>query len=190
LKARYPSLRVFATVHYEHMMAMTGDAVSLQLLIGDGYPNVLTGEVLSLLAHSDLLALSTYPFMIAGNAFVEADGRLDPDYYQRGYDLAARAGRPLAIDQAGEISRDLYLDYLGASFRGSEEKQTAFVEHLLRDAHVHDFEFVINFVGWDYGENYGSFPTSLTWAYTGLVRLDGTPKPALAVWDRYRGTQP
>jgi hypothetical protein len=29
-------------------------------------------------------------------------------------------------------------------------------------------------------------PTPLTWAYSGLVREDGTPKPALAGWDFYR----
>lgn len=57
---------------------------------------------------------------------------------------------------------------------------------MLHDAHTHGFAFVVNFVAWDYGLNYGDFPTSLTWAYTGLVREDGTAKPALATWDRYR----
>lgn len=190
LKARYPSLQVFTTVHYEHMAGMTGESVSLQLQLRDSYPDVLTSEVLSLLQHSDLLALSTYPFMVAGNGFIDGNGRPDPDYYQAAFDLAARAGRPLAIDQSGAISENLYLDYIGTSFPGSEARQDAFVERLLNDAHVYGFAFVINFLGWDYGLNYGSSPVSLTWAHTGLVRLDGTPKPALATWDRYRGTPP
>lgn len=190
LKARYPSLRVFTTIHYEHMRGMTGESVSLQMLLRDSYPDVLTSEVVRLLEHSDVMALSTYPFMVGGNLFIDQDGGPDRDYYQAAFDIAARVGRPLAIDQSGTISRDLYLDYIGTYLPGSEARQNASVERLLSDAHVYDFEFVINFVGWDYGEHYGSSPTSLTWAYTGLVRVDGSPKPALATWDAFRGTQP
>lgn len=57
---------------------------------------------------------------------------------------------------------------------------------LLHTANARDFAFVVNFVGWDYGEAYGTFPTSLTWAWTGLVREDGSAKPALGSWDAFR----
>jgi hypothetical protein len=186
LKQRYPNLFVFTTIHYEHMSGMTAEGAALSLGMRDAYPDVLTSEVAALLAHSDLLALSSYPYMIAGNPYQNVDGTLDPDYFERAYEVARTANRRLAIDQTGYVSRYVYLDYLGASLAGSEPWQDAYVRLVLGDAHARDFEFVVNFVGWDYGEAYGTFPTSLTWAWTGLVREDGSAKPALGSWDAFR----
>jgi hypothetical protein len=185
LKRRYPSLQIFATVHYEHLRGFTTESAAVAAGLHEIYPDLLTGEALDLLRHSDLLALSTYPYMVAGNRYVN-DAGLDADYYDAGYALARAAGKPIAIDQTGYLTHDVYLSYLNVTFPGSEARQQQFLELVLRDAHTYGFAFVVNFVAWDYGLNYGSFPTSLTWAYTGLVREDGTPKAALATWDRYR----
>ena len=44
----------------------------------------------------------------------------------------------------------------------------------------------MNFLSIDYAQNFGSAPTALAWAYTGLWRSDTTAKPSLDVWDAFR----
>ena len=73
-----------------------------------------------------------------------------------------------------------------ALLQGDESTQNTFVALLLWTAYVHQFAFVINFLGVDYGLNYGDGPVSLTWAYTGRFRPDGTAKPAATTWTAFR----
>jgi alpha-glucosidase len=190
LKQRYPSLLVFTTVQYEQMLGFFEESENLAAQLRAIYPHVLEGEVLSLLDHSDLFALSSYPFMVQNNPLVGADSRLDRDYYDRAALLARFAGKRLAFEQTGYISRDLFAATRNVTLPGSEEMQRAYVEHLLTASHIHDTEFVVNFVAIDYGTNYGDNPATSTWAYTGLQREDGTFKPALAVWDAFRSAPP
>jgi len=188
IKQRYPSLVVFTTVQYEQMLGMFIESDTLQQQVHAFYPDVLEREVAALLQHSDLFAISTYPFMIENNILMGATGALDRDYYDRALAIARAAGKPLAVEQSGYITQDLVSG--NVTLPGSEARQQAFVEHLLGMAHVNDLAFVINFVGTDYGNNYGSLPGMNTWAYTGLRRQDFSAKPALAVWDFYRTAAP
>jgi hypothetical protein len=177
LKARYPTLPVFVTIQYEHMQGLLDDSRLLREALQDSYPTVLTNEVRELLRHSDLLALSTYPYMALGAS-------LSPAYFDEAIALGAEAGRRLAIEQSGYTSVPVQVYY--TLLHGDETVQQAFVGLLLWTAYAHRFAFVINFVGVDYGLNYGTGPVSLTWAYSGLFRPDGTSKPAAAAWDAYR----
>jgi alpha-glucosidase len=186
LKQRYPDLVVFSTIQYEHMLGLTEESRSLGIQLRHAYTNVLEAEVKSLLEHSDLVAISTYPFLIENNRYVRPDGRLDQDYYERAYALAATLGKPLAFEQTGYISRDLYVASRDVTVPGSDARQQLFVEHLLHDSHVENVSFLINFISHDYGTNYGTSAGSMTWAYTGLWNEDGTPKPALTNWELYR----
>jgi alpha-glucosidase len=185
LKRRYPSLRVFPTIHYEHLRGFSAESGAYAAGVAEIDPDVLLHESADLLRHGDLLALSTYPYMIAGNRYISEIG-LDADYYDVADALAQATGRQIAIDQTGYLSQDVYLGYINYTLHGSDYLQSQFLDLVLRDAHTYGFAFVVNFVAWDYGLNYGNDPTPLTWAYSGLVREDGTPKPALAVWESYR----
>jgi alpha-glucosidase len=189
LKARYPSLVVFTTVQYEHMLGLFIESEQLAEQARDVYPRVLEDEVKVLLQDSDLFALSTYPYMVENNILIGPSTRLDRDYYDRAMAVARATGKRLAVEQSGYISRDLTLDFRGSTVTlpGSEARQVNFVEQLLSDAHVYDFEFVFNFVGTDYGLNYGNTRMTMTWAYAGLRDEYGRDKPALAVWDAFRG---
>ncbi|MDX1655998.1 MAG: glycoside hydrolase family 97 catalytic domain-containing protein, partial [Candidatus Competibacteraceae bacterium] len=184
IKTRYPQLKVFSTIHYEHMLALHSESIALVRQLADSYPDVLQAEVKALLAHSDLLALSTYPYMVFENPRLRGSPpTLDAHYYQEAYDMAAELGLPLAIDQTGFISQDLYFEPFDITLHGSEEAQSRFIAFLLEQAQGHDFEFVNNFLAVDYGQHYGTDPTTLTWSYTGLFNQDGSPKAALAIWD-------
>jgi hypothetical protein len=124
--------------------------------------------------------------MVENNIMIGPSGRLDADYYDRAVAIARVLGKPLALEQAGYITQDLFIAERNVTLPGSEALQRDYVEHILSAAHVHGFEFLFNFVAQDYGLHYGDGPTTLTWAYTGLRREDGAAKPALAVWDSYR----
>ena len=186
LKQRYPSLVVFSTVQYEHMLGLTEESRALAMTLRDTYADVLESEVKSLLQYSDMVAISTYPFIIQNNRYIRADGSLDPDYYERAYAIADALGKPLAFEQTGYITQDLYIASRGVTVPGSEARQQLFVSHLLHDAHLENVSFLINFIANDYGTAYGTSAGSMTWAYTGLWHEDGTPKAALATWDASR----
>lgn len=182
IKVLYPDLPVCTTIHYEHMLALHLESLTLQNQLADTYPDVLQNEVKLLLQHSDLVAFSTYPYMVANNPFMGPDNVI-PEYYDVLYALADEVGKPMAVDQTGYISQDFFFEPLNFTFPGSEELQNNFIGFILQEAFAHDFEFVLNFVGIDYEENYGTDPTTLTWAFAGLQRLDGTGKPARDTWD-------
>jgi len=186
IKQRYPNLTVLASFHYEHMLGLTSESRTLADQLRDSYPNVLESEVVSLMQSSDLVAISSYPYMIEKNRYIAQDGRVDADYYDRAYAIAGQVHKPIAFEQTGYISRDLFVADRGVTLPGSEDRQNAFLSFVLHEAHVHGARFLVNFVAIDYGTTYGLFPSSLTWAYTGLLRQDLTAKPALGSWDAYR----
>ncbi len=186
IKGLYPQLTVFTSVHYEHMLGLHRESFLLREQLADTYPDVLENEVKILLQNSDVFAVSTYPYMVAKNPFLGPDNVV-ADYFDRFYAVGADAGKPLAIDQTGFISEDFYFQPLDYTITGSEEVQNNFIGFLLQEAIDHRFAFVVNFVGIDYGNNYGTDPTTLSWAHAGLLRLDGTPKPVLATWNGFLG---
>lgn len=178
LKQEFPSLPVMVSVQYEHLLGLHSDSSSLEERLADSYPGVLKAETAKLLQFSDILALSTYPYMVQHNAITE-------DYFTAGADLAASKGIGLAIDQTGYSS--VPLEILGTHLPGSEEAQMQYVNFILWDAQRRGMQFVVNFIGTDYGTRYGTDPVSMAWAYTGLFREDNTAKPALTLWETIRG---
>ncbi len=163
LKQRFPSLIVFTTVQYEQMLGLFEESEDLAAMVRDSYPGVLEKEVLSLLQDSDLFAISTYPFMVENNLRMR-NGRLDADYYDRALTIARTAGRQLAFEQSGYLSRDLHVPSRNVTLPGSEARQRDYVEHVLALSRVQDIAFVVNFVAQDYGTNYGDAPAALTWS--------------------------
>lgn len=173
LKRRYPDLLIFSSVQYEHMLGLLYDSKVLLQQVGSWWPTVLEDEVASLMQHSDLLVLSTYPYMAYG-------AQQNRSHYDKALALSALTGRRIAIEQTGATSESIQIYY--STLIGTEALQSAFVSMLLDLATTEQFAFVINFVAIDYGQNYGTDAVAMTWAYTGLFRRDGSTKPAGAVW--------
>ena len=176
LKRRYPDLVVFASVQYEHMLGLQYESKHLLEQVGSWWPTVLEDEVAELLKSSDLLVLSTYPYMTDGFA-------LTPAYYDPALAVAQQGGRHVAIEQTGYTSQSVQIYY--TLLVGDEARQAQFVSTMLQLATEHEFAFVVNFIAIDYAYNYGTDPISLTWAFTGLWRPDGSAKPAADVWGAY-----
>ena len=184
IKQRYPNLTVFSTIHYEHMLGLHRESADFAAATASFYPDALRMEVRELLRNSDLMALSTYPYMVADNPYT-INGRPRDDYFQAAYDIARDLNLPLAIDQTGYISQNLDYAPLQTTLPGSEQQQRDFIEFLLGEAAAHDFAFVSYFVAQDYGQYYGTDPTTMAWAYTGLFTQNGQAKQALSAWDAY-----
>jgi alpha-glucosidase len=194
IKQRYPNIKVFTTIHYEHLLGLAEESRALALQLRDSYPNVLEAEVRDLLRYSDYVAISSYPFMMENNRYIGPDNKMDFDYFDRAFAIARDLGKPVVFEQTGYITQDLMVSDRGVIVPGSDQRQQDYLDLVLGVAHTeNNVDFVVNFTSGDYGTNYGSFPSTLTWAYIGLYREDGSPKPALALWDAYRAevnTQP
>lgn len=175
LKRRYPTLYVFASIQYEHMLGLHMDSARLVEQVKGFYPDVLRAEARRLLRSSDLIALSTYPYMVA-------DAPFGPNWFQAAIELATELGKPIAIEQTGYTSKDLVSPF-NTVLPGSELLQAQFLWEVLMAALQYRFAFVINFIPIDYGTNYGTSFEAMTWANTGLRNTDGTDKFALQIWD-------
>lgn len=170
LKRRFPDVKVFPTVQYEYLLGKHPGSAS---------PEKQVAEVRELLRYADLLALSTYPYMVYLN-------EPKPGYYDPALGLAAELGKPLAIEQTGYTTRNIHIpDPFNVDIYGSQRLQRDFIGYLLNLACAQGFEFVMNFVPVDYGLNYSTDPAGLAWAYTGLLTTNGRHKAAWTPWNGF-----
>jgi hypothetical protein len=131
-----------------------------------------------LLPLCDVFALSHYPYMSALTA-----ERLPADMLDKLARLAS--GKPIAIAESGYPAAEFAIQNGALRFRGTPEKQEAFVRGLLEAAQRHRFLFVNNFVIRDYEplwRKIGSTDLAAVWKNTGLYDAAGHPRPALRVW--------
>ncbi len=177
LRSEFPGVRFGFSIQYENLLGLGSDAFSYVTREGVGSMQPLIEAIDALLPFTDALALSTYPFMIPGL-------RLPDDFFDPAARLARRHGLPMLIEQTGYTSRSFEAE--GIEVPGSPEAQRDFMAFLMARAYEHDFQYVMNWVPRDYGDYYGAGIFARTWAYTGLVDTQGTPRPAWRVWEDFR----
>ncbi len=128
-------------------------------------------------------AISSYPYFVFND-----EEAIPSDYYTP---LAARTGKPLAVDEGGFASRPLgpiqvdsddQAAYLQAIHDQLGDRLTFWVYIILDGLNMEAIGQMMREQGRpaQYIETLGMF------APVGLRESDGTPKPALAVWDAYR----
>lgn len=168
LKKENPNLPIFATV------------TAVDLLPGFTSANEQThrAALAELMKHSDYLALSLYPFMSSYLANPLPKGYLD--------DLIALAGgKPVVIAESGYPAQKTELKSFGLVFEGTESKQQAFVDQLLKKAEAAKMPFVVNFVLQDYDalwQKIGAGDADAVWRDTGLYDENGKARSALTTW--------
>lgn len=140
-----------------------------------------------LLPWSDLLAVSTYPYLAAG---IEGDPRRIPDdWFTRLEEVAD--GKPIAVAETGYAAETLTFETLDWTIPGREAWQKRYVKRLLSDADRIEAEFVIWFVLVDYDrlwllmEEAGALELFKAWRDTGLFDESLEARPALRPWDRW-----
>jgi hypothetical protein len=178
IKKLHPKLTVMVSVQYEHLLGLHQDSLQLQRKYASTYPNILTAEVAKLLRYSDMLAVSTYPYMIERNVITER-------YFDTAARMAGEAKIALSIDQTGYTSSPLQIG--NVVLPGDETLQFQYTSFILSEAQRLNMKFVVNFVPIDYETSFGVDPVALSWAYTGLYRKNGNPKAALSIWEAFYG---
>ncbi len=180
LSSEYPALPIFLTVQTASFESEGQEFLDL------------TSD---LLEYSDLVAVSSYPYLIP-----DPDGPLtfgDPkeipnDLLSRIADLAPH--KPFAVAETGYIAETLDIPDLGIYQEGRASWQAAYVLLLMHELRSLDAEFVVWFVPRDHDlmnerlERLGveTGPIFLLWRDTGMLDGDGNARPALRAW-RSRG---
>jgi hypothetical protein len=177
VKAEAPQTQVFVSFQWEDLNNLIGAVEGQRQRF---QPNWETIEAFE--PRLDLWVISSYPF----GAF-QSGTDIPADYYSP---LLTRTGKPLAVAEGGYISEPV------AGFDGKPADQVAYLNaihdqiggrltfwiYLILD----DFDLEA-FSKWmrDHG-NGGDVGTLGLFASVGLREQDGTPRPALAVWDAFR----
>jgi hypothetical protein len=138
-----------------------------------------------LLPYSDLIAVSTYPYMEG-----YSPQSLPADWFA---DVAALdPAKPFAIAETGFIAEESYHNWQnGKTVEGTEAAQATYVRYLLRSAERQKARFVV----WFFPQDVDQFWQGLTnplmkwfvkiWRDSGLVDGSGREREGLKEWDRW-----
>ena len=134
----------------------------------------------------DLWVISTYPYFVFPSG---AD--ISTDYYTP---LLIRTSKPVAIAEGGYTTQSIgnmvsspqdQVAYLEAIHGQLGPRLTIWVNTLLSDFNLDSYA--------EFMRKNGQDPDDVTtlgyFAFIGLLNFDGTPKPALELWDRYHTGQ-
>lgn len=179
IKAEAPETQVFVTFQWDDLNNMfpqpeEGNRTKLS-------PN--WEQVDAFEPNLDLWVISSYPYF----AF-PSGADIPTDYYSR---LLARTTKPVAVAEGGWTSRDL------GTIHATPEDQVAYLNaiHTQLGARLSFWVYLVlnDFDMESYSKAIGGQGTSQTdlntlgmFASLGLRGMDGTPKPALDVWMRFR----
>ena len=171
LKKKHSSLPIFATISLSHLDGLEGGADK----------NKQRSELSGFMKYNDILTLSAYPYGFAGREEKPAPENM--------FDNALYFKKKIAISETGAPSREFRS--LGFKYSFSEEDQKDYVNFLMRKGVENNFVFIVNWEAIDSDKLLEKFPSGIVrelgklYAYLGLEKSDGTPKSALAVWDKY-----
>jgi len=166
LKLKYPELPIFLTFQIDYYY---------------GNPETQIEAVNDLLPFTDIVAISTYPFMRY------PDPNLMPGIHFT--DFASLADeKPFAVAETGFPSDSVYINE-AFSVTGSPEWQKEYAEFLFTQCQYLDAEFMVWFcpidydATWSYLIDYGIDPVYKLWIDTGLLDENLKEKPVLELWD-------
>ena len=177
LKSEYPQLPIFLSIQDQ------------------SFPNsraelLLTSE--RLLAYSDIIAVSTYPFLY----YQDVQRDANPDLFEADWIGVFRAidpSKPVAISETGFCAEDLVIENLGIDIQGRPEWQEAYMHKLFTMAQNMELEFLAWFVYRDYDMLYNNTadpPDILkVWRDNGLLDGNGAKRPAHEVWETWYSRQ-
>lgn len=181
IKAESPETKVFVTFQWEQMNNIAGFGTS-------GTPYQIKWEQIEIFEPQlDLWVLSSYPFV----AF-KSGSDIPADYYSP---LLSRTDKPLAVAEGGFVSRETkgvpgkpqdQVDYLNAIHNQIGSRLDFWIYLLLNDLNENSYASFFRKQGM--GE--GDIGTLGFFVNVGLREKDGTPKPALTLWDSFRADVP
>lgn len=181
VKAEAPDTQIFVSFQWDDLNNMFATAA-------EGRPAGQTNwdQVEAFEPRLDLWVISSYPYF----AFPGGEG-IPSDYYSR---VAQRTTKPLAVAEGGWASRPVgpvlgddqgQLAYLQAIHDQLGERLSFWVYLILSDFNLDSFAEVMRAEG----RPESDIETLSFFAALGLRQFDGTPKPALALWESFRADE-
>jgi hypothetical protein len=178
VKAESPATQVFVTFQWEDLNNLIASATEGRSPYQTNWDQIEAFE-----PQLDLWAISSYPFVI-----FKTGAEIPVDYYTP---LLGRTDKPLAVGEGGYSSKPVgpfpgtpqdQVDYLNAIHTQIGGRLRFWVYLLLSDFNQEAYAKAMRQDGLDEDE-----VTSLgMFSAVGLREADGTPKPALTVWDEFR----
>ncbi len=177
VKSEAPEIQIFVTFQWEELNNLIPSVAQ-----GKQY-DVNWDQIEQFEPKLDLWVISSYPFVI-----FRSGSDIPVDYYTP---LLARTSKPLAVAEGGYTSEPVgsfsgapqdQVDYLNALHSQIGGERLAFwIYLLLTDFNLESYAKILNQQG-----HGGDVATLGMFASVGLRKSDGTPKPALEVWDSFR----
>ena len=180
VKAESPDTQVFVTFQWDDL----NNAIPFDSTGGEPYQTKWE-QIEIFEPYLDVWAITSYPFVAFGSA---AD--IPPAYYTP---LLSRTDKPLAVAEGGVNSRAIgqfkgtpkdQVDYLNAIHTQLGNRLTFWIYLILNDINGEAYRDFLAKNGME-----TTADTILWFVAVGLRELDGTPKPALGIWDSFRTTK-
>jgi hypothetical protein len=174
LKLNHPDLLVFVTLQVDYT-----------LLEPEGQADAID----QLLAISDMVAISTYPWFIPVLIGAQEPGELPLDWFERFADLAPE--KPFCVAETAGAGADLDLPGLGLFVPATENHQAGYLAYMLGEAQRLDMEFVawltLNDLD-NYLSDVPELPSEIfdllsIFKDMGLHDEEGQCRSCLAIWD-------
>ncbi|MBI2757161.1 MAG: hypothetical protein HYX49_00615 [Chloroflexi bacterium] len=177
VKTEAPDTQIFVTFQWEDLNNLFG-----QNEAGHEKGTINWDEVEAFEPNLDLWVISSYPFGV-----FKSGAEIPADYYAP---LLTRTSKPLAVAEGGYTSKPVgpfngapedQVAYLNAIHNQISSRLTFWVYLLLNDFNLDSYAKVMKQQG--QGNDVGTLGM---FASVGLRGFDGTPKPALELWDSFR----
>lgn len=182
--ADWPAFLELAVATYQTIKAERPDLPAFVSFQAEWYhraPAVQQGFVTDLLPYTDMLTISSYPYIDG-----QAAAAIPANYFGALRDLAP--DKPFAVAETGWPAEPIGAPY-PVAIPSDEAAQNAFLDWLLADAETADAEFVTWFLPrdldgqWDAGLSTSPLAaTARIFRDNGLLAGDGTPRPGLDRW--------
>ena len=168
IKQLYPNLKI-------------SESISLHNLYEPNVSNQIEyiNEMADYMNQMDFVSISFYPFFI--NQHTKTD-------FQQTFDfLHNRINKPIAFVETANLAENLSIPNLNISITGNQCEQNIYLETLLTNAQVQNYEFVIWWTHRDYDALWDTFPQELKdvgkiWRNTGLLTKNRAERMAYLTW--------
>jgi hypothetical protein len=178
IKLEAPQTRIFVTFQWEELNSL------IPQLAGGHLPNQIDWEKIKMFEPKlDLWVISSYPFVA-----YKSGAEIPPGYYTP---LLSQTSKPLAVAEGGYSSRGVgspqgapedQVSYLNAIHGQIGQRLAFWVYLLLNDFNQSSYASAMQ-AG---GQSTKDINTLGMFASVGLRNSDGSPKPAMALWDSFR----
>jgi len=182
VKLEAPDTRIFVTFQWEDLNNLFASAAEGRQPYHTNWDQVEAFE-----PNLDLWVISSYPFVILKSGSV-----IPADYYTP---LLSKTSKSIAVGEGGYASRpvgglggspDDQLAYINAIHRQLGPRLAFWVYLLLNDFNLDSYASFMK----THGHSSADVQTLGMFASVGLRSSDGTPKPALNLWDSFRAAVP